>query len=108
MEIRAAKLEPKIKNPRGEPTPVDYIPAKYNFQSTLTADVTANGNQFNFELKSIQPMYPRLDWVRLNQFRTRLPTPNGRRTTTPHIFSSTQAVRLLTLALRLPLPFPAR
>lgn len=53
VEIRAAKLDPKLKNPRGEPTPVDYIPAKFNSQSTLNAEVTASGaNQFSFDLKS--------------------------------------------------------
>jgi hypothetical protein len=53
VEIRASKLDPKLKNPRGEPTPVDYIPPKFNTQSTLKAEVTASGpNQFTFDLKS--------------------------------------------------------
>lgn len=53
VEIRASKLDPKLKNPRGEPTPVDYISPKYNSQSTLKADVSAGGkNEFNFDLKS--------------------------------------------------------
>jgi len=36
-----------------QPTRVNYIPARYNTESTLTADVTETGpNQFTFELES--------------------------------------------------------
>jgi hypothetical protein len=53
VEIRASRPDPKLKNPMGKPTPVDYIPAKFNSESTLSADVEAKGtNEFKFDLKS--------------------------------------------------------
>lgn len=41
------------KDQYDEPITESYIPAKYNSQTTLTADVKADGeNKFSFELKS--------------------------------------------------------
>jgi hypothetical protein len=38
-----------------EPTKVNYLPPRYNTDSSLKADVTASGsNEFKFELKSSQ------------------------------------------------------
>jgi predicted small lipoprotein YifL len=51
VEITASRADPVLKGPKGEPTFVDYIPAQFNTQSTLTADVNAGGpNEFKFEL----------------------------------------------------------
>ena len=56
VEIRAYREgEPVAPMPGAEPEPsrVNYIPARYNAESTLTAEVTPEGpNQFTFELTS--------------------------------------------------------
>lgn len=45
--VRAGKFDPVMN----AATPVQYIPARYNDQTTLTADVKADGpNQINFPL----------------------------------------------------------
>jgi hypothetical protein len=52
VQIRASRLVPGMSNPMG-PVREDYIPARYNSQSELTAEVTPNGaNHWNFPLKS--------------------------------------------------------
>jgi hypothetical protein len=52
--IGATRLVPGKKGPmRGEPVYEDYIPAKYNAQTTLTADVKSGSkNEFTFTLTS--------------------------------------------------------
>lgn len=54
VEIRAyrpGKPNPMYKDK--EPSPENYLPAKYNTESTLAADVSAGGaNDFKFEVKS--------------------------------------------------------
>ncbi len=56
VEISAFREgEPMAPFPGAEPEPtrVDYIPARYNTESELTANVTPEGpNQFDYELKS--------------------------------------------------------
>ena len=50
VQIRAAKIDPTKKGPKGEESYVDYIPEKYNDQSTLTAEVTEQQKDFTFDL----------------------------------------------------------
>ena len=54
VEISAAKIRPGgARGAGGEPVPEEYIPERYNMQSDLTAEVTADGkNAFDFELLS--------------------------------------------------------
>lgn len=54
VEIRAYRPgKPNPMYPDKEPSPENYLPAKYNTESTLTADVSASGaNDFKFEVKS--------------------------------------------------------
>jgi hypothetical protein len=51
--IRAARMVPGKKGPMGEDAHEDYIPAKYNDDTTLTAEVKPGGNNdFSFPLTS--------------------------------------------------------
>jgi hypothetical protein len=51
--IRAARLVPGKKGPMGEDAHEDYIPGKYNDDTTLTADVKPGSkNDFSFPLTS--------------------------------------------------------
>ena len=51
--IRAVRLVPGKKGPMGEDAHEDYIPAQYNDDTTLTADVKSGSkNDFPFPLKS--------------------------------------------------------
>jgi hypothetical protein len=54
VEIRAFKPGPPLStDPKKEPTKVNFIPASYNANSSLTAEVSRSGaNEFKFELKS--------------------------------------------------------
>jgi hypothetical protein len=55
VQIRASRpLPPERQDPHSEMGPLyeDYIPAQYNSQTTLSAEVTADGkNEFSFDLK---------------------------------------------------------
>ena len=52
VEIRASKILPGgAKGAGGEPVPEEYLPRKYNSDSTLTAEVKASGdNKIDFPL----------------------------------------------------------
>ncbi len=52
VEIRAARIIPGgALGAMGEPVAEDYIPGRYNWQTTLTAEVKADAkNHFPFEL----------------------------------------------------------
>lgn len=54
VEISASRILPGgAKGAGGEPVPEEYIPERYNVQSTLTAEVTPDGaNRFDFPLQS--------------------------------------------------------
>jgi hypothetical protein len=54
VEISASRIRPGgARGAGGEPVPEEYVPARYNTQSELTAEVQAAGkNIFDFELKS--------------------------------------------------------
>jgi len=54
VEISASKIRPGgARGAGGEPVAEEYVPARYNIQSELTADVQAKGkNTFDFELGS--------------------------------------------------------
>ena len=54
VEISASKIRPGgARGAGGEPVPEEYVPARYNTQSELTAEVQAAAkNVFDFELKS--------------------------------------------------------
>lgn len=55
VEITASRIIPgKFDNSNGTPEPVGemYIPAQYNRESTLTAEVKPSDNEIPFELKS--------------------------------------------------------
>lgn len=47
VEIHASRPGPP-DNEMGSPTRIDYIPARYNANSTLTATVSANSNDNSF------------------------------------------------------------
>jgi hypothetical protein len=51
VEIQAERmgaLDPEMKSPNR----IQYIPAKYNAESTLSADVSATSTSFTFDLRS--------------------------------------------------------
>lgn len=51
VEIRASRPVPGMKDMSGAPLTDNFIPAKYNDETTLTAAVTADGpNHFDFPL----------------------------------------------------------
>ena len=54
VEISASKIRPGgARGAGGEPVAEEYVPARYNIQSELTADVQAKAkNTFDFELGS--------------------------------------------------------
>ena len=52
VQIRATRPVPGKKGPMGEQLIEDYIPAKYNDQSTLTIDVAAGQLKHDFALQS--------------------------------------------------------
>lgn len=53
VEIRAVRMVPGKKGPMGEDAHEDYIPAQYNDNTTLTADVQPGSkNEFSFQLTS--------------------------------------------------------
>ena len=54
VEIRASRIIPGgAKGAMGEPVAEDYLPECYNNETTLTREVTADGeNQFEFKLHS--------------------------------------------------------
>lgn len=53
ISISASKVNPALKSPEGEPVREDYIPAQYNFATTLQEEVaTNNDNRFDFNLKA--------------------------------------------------------
>ena len=54
VEISASKIRPGgARGAGGEPVPEEYIPARYNIESKLTADVQASdSNRFDFSLES--------------------------------------------------------
>ena len=55
VEITATRPDPKARTAMG-PTYVDYIPERYNAHSTLSVEVTPDGQkQFDFALKSREP-----------------------------------------------------
>jgi hypothetical protein len=42
-----------VRGAGGEPVPEEYIPARYNIESKLSADVQANNaNRFDFSLET--------------------------------------------------------
>jgi hypothetical protein len=53
VEIRASREVPGKRSPMGNIRKEEYIPARYNRESTLEAEVRANGeNVYSFELTS--------------------------------------------------------
>lgn len=55
VEISASKIIPgsRTRGAGGEPVPEEYLPSRYNMQSTLTAEVKKSGeNVFSFQLES--------------------------------------------------------
>jgi hypothetical protein len=54
VEISASKIRPGgARGAGGEPVPEEYISARYNLESTLTAEVQARDiNRFDFSLES--------------------------------------------------------
>ena len=54
VEFSAAKIRPVgARGGGGEPVPEEYLPARYNTESKLSAEVRAsNANQFDFSLES--------------------------------------------------------
>src|SRR5262249_7497893 len=53
VEVRASRVIPGKQTPMGGPVRVEFLPPRYNSQSTLTAEVLANGeNRFAFSLES--------------------------------------------------------
>jgi len=54
VEISASKIRPGgARGAGGEPVPEEYIPARYNIESKLNAEVQAsNANQCDFSLES--------------------------------------------------------
>jgi hypothetical protein len=59
VSIRASKLVPGSKGAMNEPIFDNYIPDRYNAETTLTADVTADGpNRFDFALTKSSPKKP--------------------------------------------------
>jgi hypothetical protein len=52
VQIRATRPVPGKKGPMGEQLIEDYIPSKYNDQSTLTIDVSKSQNKHDFQLHS--------------------------------------------------------
>jgi hypothetical protein len=56
VSIRASKLVAGSKGAMNEPIYDNYIPDRYNVETTLTADVTADGpNRFDFALTKNAP-----------------------------------------------------
>jgi hypothetical protein len=57
VEVSASRIRPGgAKGAGGEPVPEEYIPARYNIESQLTAEVKAEGsNTFDFALRSQGP-----------------------------------------------------
>jgi len=57
VEVSASRIRPGgARGAGGEPVPEEYIPARYNLESRLTAEVKAEGsNTFDFELHSQGP-----------------------------------------------------
>ena len=52
VEIRASRLVPGRKTPMGSPLRLEYIPPRYNDQSTLSAEVSpGGGNEYEFKLE---------------------------------------------------------
>jgi hypothetical protein len=54
VQISASKIKPGgAKGAGGEPVAEEYIPAKYNVESTLSAEIKSSGeNKFDFALES--------------------------------------------------------
>jgi hypothetical protein len=53
VEIRASRVVPGKKTPMGGPMRTEFLPARYNTQTTLAAEVLAQGeNRFEFPLES--------------------------------------------------------
>jgi hypothetical protein len=53
VQINASKIVPgAAKGAMGEDVATEYIPSKYNTQTTLSADVKAGPNTFDFPLES--------------------------------------------------------
>jgi hypothetical protein len=52
VQIRASRPVPGKKGPMGEQLIEDYIPAKYNDQSSLVIDVSKGQRKHDFELQS--------------------------------------------------------
>jgi len=51
VSITAAKVNPALKSPSGEPVREDYIPAQFNFATILQAEVAPNdANRFKLKL----------------------------------------------------------
>ncbi|MCC6420343.1 MAG: hypothetical protein IT429_19075 [Gemmataceae bacterium] len=53
VQIRAYRAGPPLDtDPGGPPTKVNYLPARYSDESTLTAEVKPAANDFSFAIKS--------------------------------------------------------
>ena len=53
ISITAAKINPALKSPAGEPVRQDYIPPQYNEATTLREEVASHdSNRFDFKLSS--------------------------------------------------------
>jgi hypothetical protein len=53
VEIRASRVVPGKQTPMGGPMRVEFLPARYNAQTTLTAEVLTKGDKrFEFPLES--------------------------------------------------------
>ena len=53
VEIRASRVVPGKQTPMGGPMRVEFLPARYNAQTTITAEVLAKGeNRVDFALES--------------------------------------------------------
>ena len=51
VEVRATRLVPGKKGPMGEDASEMYVPEKYNLKTELTADISADKTEHNFDLK---------------------------------------------------------
>jgi hypothetical protein len=59
VEIQASRVVPSKRTPMGGPVREQFLPARYNSATTLTAEVSPTGdNHFEFALQSDPPQPP--------------------------------------------------